>query len=211
VIQSGEAIARDEAGCQLFLISPPAPSADGFADALDAALGEAPIAGFLLRLDEPDQAPTLAPALQQVCRARGVAFLVQDDLALALELGADGLHLNGTAMVGAARSALGEERIIGAACGISRDRAMTAGEDGADYVAFGALDRGVNERLTDLLGWWSELFVLPCLALAASGPEEVPVLARAGADFVAASETVWRHPQGPAAGVRAMRDAIARA
>jgi len=208
VSRSGQAIAPDEAGCQLFLISPPALAADRFAADLDAALAGGGIAGFLLHLHEPGQALWLAPPLRQVCRARGVAFLVQNDLSLALELDADGLHLTGTAMVRAARSALGEERIVGAACGTSRHEAMTAGEDGADYVAFGALDRVVDEELTGLLGWWSELFVLPCLALAASGPEAASVLARAGADFVGACGAVWDHPQGPAVGLRAMRDAI---
>jgi thiamine-phosphate pyrophosphorylase len=209
VSRSGEAIAPEEAGCQLFLISPPA--ADRFADQLDAALAVGGIAGFLLRLDDPARAPSLAPELQQVCRARGVAFLIHDDLPLTLELGADGLHLSDTAMVRAARSGLGEERILGVACGFSRDRAMTAGEDGADYVALGVPDRVVEERLTEILGWWSDLFVLPCLPLALTGPKEAAALARAGADFIGARAAVWEHPLGPAAGVRAMRDAIAAA
>jgi thiamine-phosphate pyrophosphorylase len=88
---------------------------------------------------------------------------------------------------------------------------MTAGEDGADYIALGAPDRVVEERLIELLDWWSDLFVLPCLALALTGPEEAAALARAGADFIGAREAVWEHPQGPAAGVRTMRDAIAAA
>jgi thiamine-phosphate pyrophosphorylase len=209
VSRSSEAIAPEEAGCQLFLISPPA--ADRFADDLDAALAAGGIAGFLLHLDDPARVSSLAPELQRVCRARGVAFLLHDDLPLTLELGADGLHLSDTAMVRAARSGLGGERILGAACGLSRDRAMTAGEDGADYIALGAPDRVVEERLIELLGWWSDFFVLPCLALALTGPEEAAALARAGADFIGAREAVWEHPQGPAAGVRTMRDAIAAA
>jgi thiamine-phosphate pyrophosphorylase len=208
VSRFGEAIAPEEAGCQLFLISPPALVAGRFADDLDAALAVGGIAGFLLCLDEPAQASSLAPEAQRVCRERGVAFLIHDDLPLTLELGADGLHLSGTATVRAARGALGGERILGTACGLSRDRAMTAGEDGADYIALGAPDGVVEERLIELLGWWSELFVLPCLALAVAGPKEAAALARAGADFVGAREVVWGHPQGPAAGVRAMRDAI---
>jgi thiamine-phosphate pyrophosphorylase len=207
----GEAIAPEEADRQLFLISPPALAADRFAVELDAALSQDRVAGFLLRLDDPGQAPVLAPSLQQVCRARGIAFLVDDDLPLALELGADGLHLSRTTMMRAARGALGEDRIIGAACGTSRHQAMTAGEEGADYVGFGTLGRPVDEELIGLLGWWSELFVLPCLACAESGPEAASILARAGADFVAIREDVWQHPRGPAAGVRAICDVIAAA
>jgi thiamine-phosphate pyrophosphorylase len=211
VSRSGDAAAADAAGCQLLLISPPAPVADRFAADLDAALAVGDIAGFLLCLDDPGRAPPLMPVLQRVCRERGVAFLLQDDLALALELGADGLHLTDTAMVRAARAALGPDRILGAACGSSRDRAMTAGEDGADYVAFGAPDREVDGQLSELLGWWSELFVLPCLALAMTDVDEAAALARAGADFVAAREAVWDHPRGLAAGVGALRDVIGAA
>jgi thiamine-phosphate pyrophosphorylase len=207
----GEAIAPEEAGRQLFLISPPALAAGRFAADLDAALTEERVAGFLLRLDDPGQAAALAPPLQQVCRARGVAFLVHDDLPLALELGADGLHLSRTTMIRTARGALGDGWIIGAACGTSRHQAMTAGEEGADYVAFGTLDRAVDEELTGLVGWWSELFVLPCLACAAGGPEAASALALAGADLVAACEDVWEHPRGAAAGVRAICDVIVTA
>jgi thiamine-phosphate pyrophosphorylase len=85
---------------------------------------------------------------------------------------------------------------------------MTAGEDGADYIAFGALDQAVDGLLLDVLGWWSEVFVLPCLALAGGGPDAAARLVEAGADFLGARDTVWQHPEGPAAGVRAMRGAM---
>lgn len=206
-----QSIDPGEAGCQLFLISPAAPVPERFARDLDAALAEGGVAGFLLRPEAAEQLATLAPPLQQVCRERSVAFLIQDDLQVALELGTDGLHLTATATVRAARTALGDQRIVGAGCGSSRNLAMLAGEHGADYVAFGALERAVDEELTDLVDWWAGLFVLPCLALGAIGPESAPLLARVGADFLGVCDTVWRHPEGPAAGVRAMREAMAAA
>lgn len=197
-----------EAGAQLFLISPPAPAPERFAGDLDAALAEGGIAGFLLRVDALEQRAGLAPPLQQVCRERGVAFLIQDDLQAALDLGADGLHVTATATVGAARASLGPERIVGAGCGSSRHAAMLAGEDGADYVGFGTVERSVDEELIELVDWWSGIFVLPVLALGALGPEGTPPLVWAGADFLGVGDAVWRHPEGSAAGVRAMREAI---
>ena len=63
----------------------------------------------------------------------------------------------------------------------------------------------------ELLRWWSELFVLPCLAEAAITVEDCAALARAGADFVAAGASIWTDPAGAAAAVRRLRDALAAA
>jgi thiamine-phosphate pyrophosphorylase len=170
---------------------------------LDAALGACSAAAFRLRAaqGEPD-----ATALQAVCAGR-TAFLIEDDVALALALGADGVHLCDPAGVGAARARLGQGRILGASCGTSRHAAMLAGEDGADYIAFGEPGCALP-FLLELLAWWSELFVLPCLAEAAFDDAGLGAAARAGADFIGVGDEVWRHPEGAAAGMRRIRQAI---
>ena len=206
-----ESLAPGEAGCQLFLISPPGlEQPTDFAGRLDQALAEGGIAGFLLR--EPARhGAKLARPLQEVCRAHGVAFLVEDDLAIGLELGVDGLHLTATATVTAARTAIGSGRILGAECGTSRHLAMLAGEQGADYVGFGDALRAPGEAVVDLVGWWSGLFVLPSLALGRIEAGNCAPLVRAGADFLGVSGAVWSHPEGAGAGVRALRKATAEA
>jgi thiamine-phosphate pyrophosphorylase len=113
--------------------------------------------------------------------------------------------------VAASRAALGAERILGVSCGHSRDAAMIAGEAGADYVGFGDLDRPAGQGVYDLLEWWSELFVLPCLAEAATTERDCAQLARAGADFVAVGGSVWSDPDGAAAAVRRLREALGAA
>ncbi len=200
-----------EAGCQLVLVSPPALDAAAFAAALDAALAAGGSAAFLLRLASPEPASIVAAArhLRPVCGARGVAFLLQDDPDLALEVGADGVHLGAAGRTAAARTRLGPGRIVGVACGGSRDAAVVAGEAGADYIAFGATDRAPDAPLYDLIAWWSELCVLPCLVDGDAALVDCAALARAGADFIAVSGAVWRHPAGPAAAVADLRRAIA--
>ncbi len=81
-----------------------------------------------------------ARALQSLCRAAGVPFIVNDDLALALEIDADGAHLGrDDGPPAAAREALGADRILGLTCYADWSRATEGAEVGADYIAFGAM------------------------------------------------------------------------
>ena len=147
--------------------------------------------------------------LRTLCANHSTAFIVRDNLGLALEMDADGVHLGGGIdIVQATRAAVGAERILGVSCGVSRDAAMVAGEQGADYVAFGDLEQRPGREVCELLRWWSELFVLPCLAEVATTVDDCTRLAQAGADLVAAGERVWTDPEGAAAVVRRLREAL---
>ncbi|MGH6944461.1 MAG: thiamine phosphate synthase [Geminicoccaceae bacterium] len=197
-----------EAGRRLFLISPPRLEPARFGPELSAALGVGDIAGFLLRLDDGSQAARAAGSLRPVCAAHGVAFLVEGDVNLARECGADGVHLRTAKAVAAARAALGAERLLGASCGTSRHAAMVAGEEGADYIAFGEPGAPPDDDLVELVRWWSEVFVLPCLVEAELDEHGCGPLVRAGADLIGASAAVFDHPDGAAVGVLAMQRAI---
>ena len=79
--------------------------------------------------------------------------------------------------------------MIGVDAGRSRDDAMLLGESGADYIAFGipahVEDRATAEnRQSDLIAWWSEIFEIPCVAGDVASPEGARTLAGDGADFV---------------------------
>jgi thiamine-phosphate pyrophosphorylase len=199
---TGEAVPP---GGQLYLIGPPDWDPDGLARGLEAALSTGGVVAFRLR---PAHRPLGAvQALQQICAGR-VAFLLQDDIDLALSLGADGVHLSDPAGVREARAGLGPDRIVGASCGRSRHAAMLAGEDGADYIAFGEVGRKPQPPLFELIAWWNELFVLPCLLQGVFDEAGLELAARA--DFIGVSDEVWRHPDGAAAGVRALRQALTR-
>ena len=199
--------------CQLYLISPLDVGGD-FPDRLAAALDAGPVAAFQFRVKDIDQhqAARLAEPLQRLCSDRDVAFIVNDSIALAKRLGADGVHLgqdDGT--VEDARRALGREAQIGVTCHNSRHLAMEAGEAGCDYVAFGAFFESGTKPARyhaepDLLAWWSGLMELPCVAIGGITPQNATPLVEAGADFLAVSGGVWNAADGPASAVRAFSD-----
>ena len=186
--------------CQLYLISPLEVGGD-FPDRLDRALaaGEGLATAFQFRVKGLDQhkAARLAAPLQEICQAREVGFIVNDDVALARRLKADGVHLGqGDGDVREAREELGREVQIGVTCHASRHLAMEAGEAGADYVAFGSFfpsETKASEHRpeTELLEFWSGLFEIPCVAIGGITPENCKPLVAAGADFLAVSHAVW--------------------
>lgn len=195
--------------CQLYLISPPEIDAS-FADRLAAALDAGPVAAFQLRLKGIDDhaIAALAEPLMAVCAAREVAFIVNDSIGLAKRLGADGVHLGqADGDPREARQALGPKAQIGVTCHDSRHLAMEAGEAGADYVAFGAFYPTTTKEVQhrpdpSILGWWTTLFELPCVAIGGITPDNAKPLIEAGADFIAVSGAVWNDPEGEAAAVR---------
>jgi thiamine-phosphate pyrophosphorylase len=80
-----------------------------------------------------------ATGLAGLCAAAGVPLIVNDDVALALEVGAAGAHLGREdGDLASARARLGPERLLGASCYDRLDLALAAVAAGADHVAFGA-------------------------------------------------------------------------
>lgn len=191
--------------CQLYLISPLDVTGD-FPDRLKRALGAGPIAAFQLRVKDVDQheAARLAEPLQRICADADVAFIVNDSVALAKRLGADGVHLGQSdGDPREARLALGPSVQIGVTCHASRHLAMEAGEAGADYVAFGAFFPTTTKAVEHhadpvLLSWWSTVFELPCVAIGGITPVNAAPLVAAGADFLAVSGAVWGADEGAA-------------
>ena len=156
-------------------------------------------------------------ALMPVCHARDVAFLINDRPDLAAEMGTDGVHIGQEdAGYDAARRLLGAERIIGVTCHSSRHLAMEAAEAGADYVAFGAFfPTGTKEAKgpadIELLRWWSEVMLVPSVAIGGITVENCRPLVEAGADFLAVVAGVWAHEAGPPAAVAAFNKVIVAA
>jgi thiamine-phosphate pyrophosphorylase len=195
--------------CQLYLVSPLETGGD-FPDRLRAALGAGPVAAFQFRVKGIDQheAARLAAPLQEICADHDVAFIVNDSIALAKRLGADGVHLGqGDGEPTEARRILGPDAQIGVTCHNSRHFAMEAGEAGANYVAFGAFFPTTTKTVEhhaepEILSWWQGLFELPCVAIGGINAGNARLLVDAGADFLAVSSAVWNHGGGPEAAVR---------
>ena len=210
-----------DGGCRLYLITPSAPVVEtaAFADDLAAALDAGDVACVQLRWKEADDDSLrrAADRLMPVCHARETAFIINDRPAAAAALGADGAHVGADdGDYAAARAAVGPDAIVGVSCYDSRDRGIDAAGAGADYVAFGAFFPTETKRPraragVDILRWWRDATTAPCVAIGGVTPDNCAPLVAAGADFLAVVSAVWRHPDGPAAAVRAFDRAIARA
>jgi thiamine-phosphate pyrophosphorylase len=140
-----------------------------------------------------------AQRLQRACRASGALFIVNDDVDLALELAADGVHLGRDDLsVAAARARLGRGSLIGASCYDDPARAERALRAGADYLAFGSFFASTVkpdaahasfELLRQARRWR-----LPVVAIGGIDPDNAARVIDAGADAVAVITALFGVP-----------------
>jgi thiamine-phosphate pyrophosphorylase len=145
-----------------------------------------------------------ALALLGVCRRAGVPLIVNDDAALAHEIGAAGVHLGrDDGQVAAARKVLGADAIIGASCYDDLDRAAAAAAAGADYLAFGAMYDSTSKpqarRAPLSVLRDAARFGLPRVAIGGLTPDNAAPVLEAGADFLAVIGAVFDAADPPAA------------
>ena len=196
------------AQCQLYLLSPEPLPAD-FITPLREALRGGNVAALRMRMAgaAPDVVRATIAQVRPLAVTFGAALILDWHVALAVSTRCDGLHLTDVMSVAPARQVIGDLQ-LGLFCGGSRDVALQAGEAGADYVSFGPYFERHQTADIDLITWWSQLMELPVVAEGFITAANAPQLVRAGADFLAVDSAVWNHPEGPAAGVRAMNAAI---
>ncbi len=203
----------------LYLISPPSIDLPTFCKELEAALSaSALVKSFQLRLKDTDDA-TIRQAIRElmpVCRVHEVAFILNDRADICAELVCDGVHIGQEDLektnLKNIRQIVGEQAVIGVTCHASKHLAMSAGEAGADYVAFGAFYETTSkpkEKLEkwgtptlEILEWWQAYMTLPCVAIGGITPRNCKPLVEAGADFIAVINAVWNHAQGAAAAIK---------
>ena len=201
---------------RLYLITPSTFELIEFSNRLAEALEGGDVASVQLRMKESYDEDIIeaAKTLMPICHAKDVAFIINDRADIAKKVGADGVHIGQEDMtITEARDIVGEDQIIGVTCKDSKHLSMTAGEQGADYVAFGAFYPTTTKFTTtqtspEILNWWQDLFEIPCVAIGGINAENAAVMAKAGADFVAVCSGVWDPPAGPRAAVSAINKAI---
>ena len=147
-------------------------------------------AGSELRLEQ-------GRALAALCRAAGVPFIVNDDVALALALDADGAHLGADdGDLAAARQRLGQGKLLGASCYNRMELAQAAVRAGVDYLAFGSIfssgtKPGAVRAPLALFGEARRSFPLPLVAIGGITVENAPQVFAAGANAVAVISAVF--------------------
>lgn len=190
---------------QLYLITPPKIDLDVFSNNLSQTLDAGDVSCVQLRLKDSsdDDLRRACDKLRPLVQDRNIAFILNDRADLALETGCDGVHLGQDDMpYKEARALLGKDAIIGVTCHGSKHLAMIAGEQGADYVAFGAFFETKTKEVKDtaepwILEWWTAMFEIPCVAIGGITVENALSLINAKADFLAVSSGIWQHPEGP--------------
>lgn len=198
---------------QLYLITPPELDLSPFADTLARVLDSQPAACVRLALStkDEDKLSRAADTLRVVTDAREVALVIADHTLLAERLGLDGVHLSDAARsVRHARKVLGPDAIVGSFCAGSRHDGMSAGEAGADYVAFGPVqatalyDGELAEA--EMFQWWSEVIEVPCVA---EGHLDLAMMAKLApmTDFFGIGAEIWGSDD-PAAALKTLWAAV---
>lgn len=195
---------------ELYLITPPKIDLASFSDTLAATLDAGEVSCVQLRLKDvsEDVIKQACETLRPIVQDRDVAFVLNDRPDIAKEFGCDGVHVGQEdTPYKKAREIMGKDAIVGVTCHDSKHLAMIAGEQGADYVAFGAFyptqTKDAKSKADPwILEWWSTMFEVPCVAIGGITVENASPLIDAGADFLAVSGGVWDHTDGPEKAVK---------
>ncbi len=167
--------------CRLFLATPLGFNLPDLQEVLAGAIAGGDIASLLIR-QEP-QHRDIAMAVTKMAQDAGIAVLIENDMEIALACKADGVEIDGVMVTyAAAREKLGDDMIIGVACGANRHGAMSAGEAGADYVTFDAEDEA---------RWWSKVFEIPCVFSKPLVLADAVHMVSDKVDFITPAETMW--------------------
>lgn len=135
-----------------------------------------------------------AAELLRICRAHGAKLIINDDIWLAVEIGADGAHIGRDDIPGGslstARDALGSKRILGVSCYDDLDRAEVAVDAGADYIAIGSVFASVSKpeasrASLDLVTEAKKRFKVPVCAIGGITVKNAPEVIKSGADMIA--------------------------
>ena len=140
---------------------------------------------------QPQDAEHLASQLLKLCQQYKVPLLINDDVDLALKIGADGVHIGiDDGSINRARQRLGEQAIIGVSCYDSVEQAQQAQAQGATYVAFGRFFPSSSKPLAlparlETLRLAKQMLAIPIVAIGGILPENGSLLLKAGADLLA--------------------------
>jgi thiamine-phosphate pyrophosphorylase len=198
----------------LYAVTPDLLDTDELLARTESAIGGGASAlQYRSKIASPPLRRAQALALRDLCAARGIPFIVNDDVNLAFAVDADGVHLGrDDAPVARARLRLGASAIIGASCYDSLERAAAAVEAGADYIAFGSffpstVKPGAARAAPSLLTAAKARWNVATVAIGGITLATAPALVAAGADALAVITAVFEAAD-VAAAAKAFRDAF---
>jgi len=176
----------------LYAITPDEPSTEILVSKVGLALrGGAAVVQYRNKTAGPDLRREQGRALAALCRQAGACFIVNDDVALALELDADGAHLGAEdGDLAAARKQLRQGKLLGASCYDRIELAQAAVQANVDYLAFGSVFGSVTKPAAvhaplAVFAQARRRFSLPLVAIGGITLQNAPQVFAAGADAVA--------------------------
>lgn len=185
----------------LYAVTPDEPDESRLLAMASAALaGGAALLQLRDKSGDPARRFRLAAAMHAMCRERGAGFVVNDDIDMAIQIGADGVHLGADdGDLAAARRALPAGMLLGASCYADPERARTAVAAGADYVAFGAVCPSPTKPQAmraprDLFSRWRAESAVPVCAIGGITLAAAPPIIAAGADMLAVITDLFGAP-----------------
>ena len=140
--------------------------------------------------------------IRKICEDFSVAFIVNDDVELAIKVEADGGHLGQHDFsYPAARRILGNDKIIGISCYNNLSRAVDAAARGASYIALGSFYDSVTKKRAprcgiDVLQQTSKKIKVPIVAIGGITAENGLTLIENGANFLACIDALFKDNNG---------------
>jgi thiamine-phosphate pyrophosphorylase len=187
--------------CGLYAVTPDcADSARLLVDVAAALAGGCRIVQYRNKTAAPGFRRQQATALATYCRSAGVMLIVNDDIELAIEVGATGVHLGGDdGDLKLARAQLGASRLLGVSCYNDPAQVRHAVAAGADYVALGAMFPSTTKPLArraslDLLREVKAACPIPVATIGGINLDNAAALVAAGADMVAVVSDLFDSP-----------------
>ena len=184
----------------VYLISPNQIYSNFYKD-LEKVLSSKKVSFFQLRLKKKPKnlIIKIAKKIKKITKKYKVKFIINDDSKLAREVIADGCHigqLDNT--VSSARKNI-KKKIIGVTCHNSRELALKASKDKADYLAFGSFFKSrlkPNAKKADLkiLLWAKKKIKKPIVVIGGITDKNYKKLIKAGANYIAISTFIWNNP-----------------
>jgi thiamine-phosphate pyrophosphorylase len=193
------------------LISPANPDAKTFLQNLQNVLKAPPCACLILQSDNE----TLIAQVADMLLPTPIALVVQSSSEKTYhDQTLDGLHFDFDAKTvkPLVQKAHNQGRMAGIGQIMTRHDAMIAGENGADYLFFGLLDREeeayAHPKTISLAQWWSTVMQTPCIALAGHSLNSLEPLKQAPIESIGVRSMIWNHPEGPQKAMNTLYEAL---
>ncbi|MDL0089228.1 thiamine phosphate synthase [Campylobacter gastrosuis] len=152
---------------------------------------------YQYRSKKTEKNEQIASELLKICNAFNAKFIVNDDIYLAHKIGAKCVHIGeDDASLKEARALLGDDAFIGVSCYDSLDLALNAQQNGADYVAFGAVFSSLTKPNTtktslETLKKAKQTLKIPICAIGGINAQNISEISALNVDYIAIVRAIY--------------------